>query len=130
MNELEIEGLVNVMNSFSTCILSNSGFEEHHKLSIKYGHKENMSKEQLLDIHNFLNNLKTNQKQVYIRMYKKLFSLILQDNLNGNKTVQPEMNGTPYALFSRVRYFTDCIQEMIELKNNEESICIRYEGVE
>ena len=129
MNEQSIEGLGHTINSFSMSILTNSGFEEHYKLSLKYGHKKNMTKEQLLSISHQLDDLKMNNNIIYTRMYEKLLSLILQDNLNGNISDREELNGTPYALFSRTRDFASYISMMIENKNTVESICKEYEKI-
>lgn len=122
MQYKNIDRCNDVINSYCTVILSNSGYKEHAKFSKEYGHHKNQSEEELFAIENILNNLKNNDIDLYKKIYNKLFQNILQDNINGNLNDESFLNGTPYSIFNRVREFTDFVREIEYHNYNNEFI--------
>lgn len=106
-------------NLFVLTVLSNNDFEFYAKYAKEFGHPDSMTKEQVKLYADTLNNLKNNNLEIYKRLYRKLHSLILDDNFNGVSN--------PYRIFARVREFGIYIDMIIKSEKTLDSICKEYE---
>ena len=106
-------------NLFALCVLSNNDFEFYAKYAKEFGHPDSMTKEHIKLYSDTLNNLKSDNFEIYKRLYSKLHSLILDDNFNGDSS--------PYRIFARVREFGIYINMILNNEKSLESICEEYE---
>ena len=122
MTERNPERFVDANNMFTLSVLSNDGFEEYIKSHMILGHKDNMKEDELRAYAQNLKSLKENNIKIYKRFYTKLYTLILEDNLNDE--------GTSHAIFDRVRKFGYYIHMINGNKGTAEEICTKYENSE
>ena len=120
MTERDPERFKDANNLFVMCVLSNNDFEFYAKYAKEFGHPMSMTKKKVKLYSDTLNDLKSNHLEVYKRLYNKLFSLIKEDNFNGDSS--------PYQIFVRVREFGIYIDMIINNKDKSlDSICEMYE---
>ncbi len=122
MENRDPKRFIDVNNMFALCVLSNNEFEDYAKYAKEFGHPDSMTKEQVQAYSNALNDLKENNFEIYKRFYTKLYTLILEDNLNSE--------GSPYNIFDRVRKFGYYIGMIMNKEGDAEKICEMYEEKE
>ena len=107
-------------NLFIVTVLGNNGFEFYAEYAKEFGHPDSMTKEQVKLYSDTLNDLKDNHFEIYKRLYNKLFSLIKEDNFNGDSS--------PHQIFVRVREFGIYIDMIInDTDKSLDTICDMYE---